>query len=196
MVHQEQLRVMGQLLEHQRRYNRIEGERFMLLCKRDGLVSEMMMLGEKIGAEKAESWGLIYKAVDDAALQDEAMALATRLAAGPTVALGVMRQNIAKALEADYASALLVERRIVCPEHVERFGDGGGHDDIALGFESELWEKPSEPEWRDAHPASWTRLPAGAQIDRLYIGEFHTAKARRHHSRRRGALHRQSERVL
>jgi hypothetical protein len=46
MVHQEQLRVMGQLLEHQRRYNRIEGERFMLLCKRDGLVSEMMMLGE------------------------------------------------------------------------------------------------------------------------------------------------------
>ncbi|WP_062346884.1 enoyl-CoA hydratase-related protein [Novosphingobium sp. CCH12-A3] len=71
--------------------------------------TEMMMLGEKIGAEKAESWGLIYKAVDDAALQDEAMALATRLAAGPTVALGVMRQNIAKALEADYASALLVE---------------------------------------------------------------------------------------
>lgn len=71
--------------------------------------TEMMMLGEKIGAEKAESWGLIYKAVDDSALQDEAMALATRLAAGPTVALGVMRQNIAKALEADYASALLVE---------------------------------------------------------------------------------------
>lgn len=71
--------------------------------------TEMMMLGEKIGAEKAESWGLIYKAVDDAALQDEAMALASRLAAGPTVALGVMRQNIAKALEVDYASALLVE---------------------------------------------------------------------------------------
>lgn len=71
--------------------------------------TEMMMLGEKIGAEKAEGWGLIYKAVDDSVLQDEAMALATRLAAGPTVALGVMRQNIAKALEVDYASALLVE---------------------------------------------------------------------------------------
>jgi 2-(1,2-epoxy-1,2-dihydrophenyl)acetyl-CoA isomerase len=70
---------------------------------------QMMMLGEKIGAEKAENWGLIYKAVDDAELQDEAMALATRLAAGPTVALGTMRQNLAKALEADFASALMVE---------------------------------------------------------------------------------------
>ena len=63
----------------------------------------------ELGAEKAESWGLIYKAVDDATLQDEALALATRLANGPTVALGVMRQNLAKALESDYASALQTE---------------------------------------------------------------------------------------
>lgn len=71
--------------------------------------TQMMMLGEKIGADQAENWGLIYKAVDDAVLQEEAMALATRLAAGPTVALGVMRQNLVKALEADYANALLIE---------------------------------------------------------------------------------------
>ena len=71
--------------------------------------TEMMMLGEKIGADKAQDWGLIYKAVDDADLQDEALALATRLAAGPSVALGVMRQNIARALETDYANALLNE---------------------------------------------------------------------------------------
>lgn len=71
--------------------------------------TEMMMLGEKIGAEKAESWGLIYKAVDDSTLLDEAMALATRLAAGPTVALGRMRQNIARALESDFADTLMVE---------------------------------------------------------------------------------------
>ena len=71
--------------------------------------TQMMMLGEKIGAEKAEDWGLICKAVDDAELQDQALALATRLAAGPTVALGVMRQNLVKALEADYANALQIE---------------------------------------------------------------------------------------
>lgn len=71
--------------------------------------ARMMMLGERIGAEQAEDWGLIYKAVDDAALMDEAMALATRLAEGPTVALGTMRQTLAKALESDFASTLLAE---------------------------------------------------------------------------------------
>ena len=68
--------------------------------------TEMMLLGEKIPAAKAAEWGLIYKAVDDAALMDEAMALATRLAAGPTVALGVMRRNLAAALDGTYAEAL------------------------------------------------------------------------------------------
>ena len=46
MVHQEQLRVMTELLAHQRRINQIEGERFMLLCKRQGLVAEMQTLNE------------------------------------------------------------------------------------------------------------------------------------------------------
>jgi 2-(1,2-epoxy-1,2-dihydrophenyl)acetyl-CoA isomerase len=71
--------------------------------------TEMMLLGEKISSEKAESWGLIHKCVEDDALIDEARALAARLASGPTIALGIMRQNIAAALEADYASALLRE---------------------------------------------------------------------------------------
>ncbi len=71
--------------------------------------AQMMMLGERVGAEQAQDWGLIYKAVDDALLQDEAMALATRLANGPTVALGTMRQNLARALESDLATTLLVE---------------------------------------------------------------------------------------
>lgn len=71
--------------------------------------TEMMMLGEKISGEKAESWGMIYKCVDDDKLQDEAMALAERLAKGPTVALGRMRQNLLKALECDLSGALLAE---------------------------------------------------------------------------------------
>ncbi len=71
--------------------------------------TEMMLLGEKIGAEKAADWGLIYKCVEDDALMDEANGLATRLANGPSLALGIMRQNIAAALDGDYASALLRE---------------------------------------------------------------------------------------
>jgi 2-(1,2-epoxy-1,2-dihydrophenyl)acetyl-CoA isomerase len=71
--------------------------------------TEMMLLGEKIGGEKAVDWGLIYKCVEDAALLDEAKALALRLARGPTLAIGLMRQNLADALERDYASALCQE---------------------------------------------------------------------------------------
>ena len=43
--------------------------------------TEMMMLGERIAADKAEAWGLIHKAVDDADLMPQASALAERLAA-------------------------------------------------------------------------------------------------------------------
>ena len=73
--------------------------------------TEMMMLGERISAEKAESWGLIYRAVEDADLQAQAMALAQRLANGPTVALGLMRQGLAGALEQSYADALHAEAK-------------------------------------------------------------------------------------
>lgn len=71
--------------------------------------TQMMLLGEKISGDQAADWGLIYKCVDDADLMGEAQALATRLANGPSLALGIMRQNIATALEMDYASALLRE---------------------------------------------------------------------------------------
>lgn len=69
----------------------------------------MMMLGERIGADQAESWGLIWKAVDDADLMPQAQALATRLASGPTRALGLMRQGLARALEQSYTEAMATE---------------------------------------------------------------------------------------
>ena len=71
--------------------------------------TRMMMLGERIGADQAEQWGLIYKAVDDAALMDEALALATRLATGPTVALSTMRRNIMTALDGSLDQVLRAE---------------------------------------------------------------------------------------
>ncbi|HET6537311.1 MAG TPA: enoyl-CoA hydratase-related protein [Sphingopyxis sp.] len=71
--------------------------------------TQMMMLGEKISAEQAEQWGLIYKAVDDDKLVDEAQALAERLANGPTVALGAMRRTLRDGLSASYADTLDAE---------------------------------------------------------------------------------------
>ena len=71
--------------------------------------TEMMMLGERISAEKAENWGLIHRAVDDADLMPQALALAERLASGPTLALGLMRQGIASGLSQSYDEALATE---------------------------------------------------------------------------------------
>ena len=71
--------------------------------------TQMMMLGERISAEQAESWGLIYKAVDDAELAGQARALAERLANGPTVALGLIRQGIARTMEQTYEETLAME---------------------------------------------------------------------------------------
>ena len=71
---------------------------------------EMMMLGERIPAERALEWGLISRVVDDEALQPEAMALATRLAQGPTVALGLIRRLAREAGHLPLSEALAAER--------------------------------------------------------------------------------------
>ncbi|MEH3039579.1 MAG: enoyl-CoA hydratase-related protein [Sphingomonas paucimobilis] len=71
--------------------------------------ARMMMLGERVPAATALDWGMIHAVVDGTALDDEAMALARRLAAGPTVALGLMRANLAYALDQDYPAAMARE---------------------------------------------------------------------------------------
>ncbi|WP_431855938.1 2-(1,2-epoxy-1,2-dihydrophenyl)acetyl-CoA isomerase PaaG [Azospirillum sp.] len=54
----------------------------------------LAMLGDKIGAEQAEAWGMIWKAVDDAALMDEASKLARHLATQPTKGLAFIKKAI------------------------------------------------------------------------------------------------------
>ena len=71
--------------------------------------TRMMMLGEKIGAQQAEDWGLIYKAVEDDALMAEAKALAEKLANGPTLSLATMKRNIATAMDGTLPEILLAE---------------------------------------------------------------------------------------
>ena len=71
--------------------------------------TRMMMLGEKIFAAQAEEWGLIYKAVEDAVLMEEAQALAQRLAEGPTLAYATMKRNISTALDGTINDVFLAE---------------------------------------------------------------------------------------
>jgi 2-(1,2-epoxy-1,2-dihydrophenyl)acetyl-CoA isomerase len=56
------------------------------------------LLGDKIPAEQAAAWGLIWRAVDDAELAKTVGAIAAQLASGPT-------RGLARIKEAIYASA-------------------------------------------------------------------------------------------
>jgi 2-(1,2-epoxy-1,2-dihydrophenyl)acetyl-CoA isomerase len=70
----------------------------------------LALLAEPLDAETAASWGLIWKAVDDAALLDEAKAIATRLAAGPTRGLGLTKRAIQAAATNSLDAQLDLER--------------------------------------------------------------------------------------
>jgi 2-(1,2-epoxy-1,2-dihydrophenyl)acetyl-CoA isomerase len=71
---------------------------------------EMMMLGERIPADKAAEWGMISRAVEDEFLAEEATLLATTLARGPTRALGLIRRLARDAEQLPLTDALAAER--------------------------------------------------------------------------------------
>ena len=72
----------------------------------------LAMLGDKLPAEEAAAMGLIWRCVDDAALQETTLGLAYRLAALPSRALAATRNIIDAALPLDYAQALSQEARV------------------------------------------------------------------------------------
>ncbi len=83
-----------------------------LLPKRVGTARAMglAMLGEKLGAERAEQWGLIWRCVDDAQLDAEVAALARRMAAMPTRALAAIKQSIHASEGTSFDGQLDLER--------------------------------------------------------------------------------------
>ena len=72
----------------------------------------LALLGDKLPAPEAERLGLIWRCVDDAALQGEAQALAERLAAMPVKALAATRSAMDAAALMDYAQALAQEAAV------------------------------------------------------------------------------------
>ncbi|HEY1290438.1 MAG TPA: 2-(1,2-epoxy-1,2-dihydrophenyl)acetyl-CoA isomerase PaaG [Burkholderiales bacterium] len=62
----------------------------------------LALLGERLSAEDAERWGLIWKAVDDDQLVAEATRIAQTLAAGPTKGYGLIK----KAMQASAGNSL------------------------------------------------------------------------------------------
>ena len=55
---------------------------------------EMLLLGEKVSASDAADWGLVHRCVNASELDDVADQLVSRLASGPTVAIGLAKQAI------------------------------------------------------------------------------------------------------
>lgn len=70
----------------------------------------LALTAEPLPAEKAADWGLIWKAVEDASLMDEAQALAATLAAGPTLGLGLTKRLIQAAATNSLDQQLDMER--------------------------------------------------------------------------------------
>lgn len=73
----------------------------------------LAMTGEPLTAEKAEAWGMIWKCVDDDALEDEAMGLAKKFAAGPTRGLVATKHALRAAFGRTLDDALLRERDLM-----------------------------------------------------------------------------------
>jgi 2-(1,2-epoxy-1,2-dihydrophenyl)acetyl-CoA isomerase len=71
--------------------------------------AEMMLLGERIPAEKALEWGLVNRVVADDALLDEASELLDRLAQGPTRSYAGMKELVNRRIYADLGGQLDAE---------------------------------------------------------------------------------------
>ena len=71
--------------------------------------TELLMLGERVSAAEALQIGLVNRVVAPEALMEESRALASRLAAGPSFALGMTKTLLNQELDADFASAIEAE---------------------------------------------------------------------------------------
>jgi 2-(1,2-epoxy-1,2-dihydrophenyl)acetyl-CoA isomerase len=102
----------------------------------DARARALMMLAEPIGAEEAEAWGMIYRAVDDQELMGEAHTLAQRLALGPTHALGLIK----RALSASPGNSL--DAQLDLERDLQR--EAGASDDYVEGVRAFLEKRPAD----------------------------------------------------
>ncbi len=98
----------------------------------------LAMLGDRLAAETAAEWGLIWAAVEDATLMTEARAIAERLAKGPTLAFGEIKRVLDAASENTLDQQIELERRTQ-----QRLGDT---DDFREGVTAFLTKR--EPQFK------------------------------------------------
>jgi 2-(1,2-epoxy-1,2-dihydrophenyl)acetyl-CoA isomerase len=72
----------------------------------------LMMLGERVSAEQALAFGLIWAVHEPERLMPEAQALAAKLAAMPTLALGLIKRAVNASLASSLDAQLELEREL------------------------------------------------------------------------------------
>ncbi|MNE11001.1 1,2-epoxyphenylacetyl-CoA isomerase [compost metagenome] len=70
----------------------------------------LALLGNRLTAEQAEQWGLIYQCVEDAELRDEALKLARHLATQPTYGLALIKRSLNASLSNSFDEQLELEK--------------------------------------------------------------------------------------
>lgn len=76
----------------------------------DARARAMALLGDKISAEQAESWGMIWRCVDNEQLMEEAMKLARHLATQPTKGLALIKRALNASANNTFDEQLDLER--------------------------------------------------------------------------------------
>jgi 2-(1,2-epoxy-1,2-dihydrophenyl)acetyl-CoA isomerase len=96
---------------------------------------ELMLLGEKLPAAKAEQWGLINRCVPDAEVMPKAMELARALAEGPK-SLALTRQLVWDSLDSDWHDQIEAEAYAQ--------GDAGRTEDAREGILAFVEKRPAQ----------------------------------------------------
>jgi 2-(1,2-epoxy-1,2-dihydrophenyl)acetyl-CoA isomerase len=72
----------------------------------------LALTAEPLPAATAEAWGLIWKAVDDAALMAEAEKLCAHFASAPTIGLALTKRALDASWDNDFTAQLDLEREL------------------------------------------------------------------------------------
>jgi 2-(1,2-epoxy-1,2-dihydrophenyl)acetyl-CoA isomerase len=94
----------------------------------------LAMLAEPVSAEQAETWGMIWKVVDDAQLMAEATKLAAHLATQPTVGLTLIRRAL------DASSTNTLDEQLDLERDLQR--EAGRTPDYAEGVRAFMEKRP------------------------------------------------------
>lgn len=97
---------------------------------------DLILTGRQVRAEEALAMGLVDRVVPAESLRDEALALATTLAAGPRRAHALAKHAIDAGLDGSLADGLVLERRV--------FTEVFGTSDAAIGVASFLEHGPGK----------------------------------------------------